>query len=106
MKYWSLGLGVFILIFILLLVGFYQDDSAPVAGTPQKVFPAPVAGTAQKVIPAPAAGIPQQVFPVPVAGTGRGVNSPRPRAWQVTVDSPGAVRLVNRVKLTIMPSSA
>jgi hypothetical protein len=78
MKYWSLGLGVFILIFILVLVGRDQDDSAPVAGTPQKVFPAP------------AAGIPQQVFPVPVAGTGRGVNSPRPRVSQVTVDSPGA----------------
>jgi hypothetical protein len=78
MKYWSLGLGVFILIFILVLVGRDQDDSAAVAGTPQKVFPAP------------AAGIPQQVFPVPVAGTGRGVNSPRPRVSQVTVDSPGA----------------
>jgi hypothetical protein len=57
MKYWSIGLGVFILIFILLLVGRYQDESAPVAGTPQQIFPVPVAREPQKVFPTPADGI-------------------------------------------------
>jgi len=99
MKYRSLGLGVFILIFILLLVGRYRDNSAPVVGMPQQGSPVPEASVPQKVFPAPAAVTPQQVFPVPVAGAGRGVNSAGPRVLQFTVNSPGAVRLANRVKL-------
>ena len=75
MKYWLLGLGTFVLIFILVLVGRNQDDAGPAPDTPHQVFPAPVA----------------------VAGVSE--NNPRPRVTEVTVDSPGAVRLVNRVRL-------
>jgi len=42
-------------IFILLLVGRFQNDSAPVAGTPQQDISVPAAGSPQKAIPAQAA---------------------------------------------------